>query len=295
MDKLIKVIAFQSVDFIGTYADAEIHYPSDIDLQEYVIKQKSKDAYNDIYEHFKQVFKKIKRMPYTYITDFKCGRLPNTSPIRWKYEDTLKGYKNIEDTTYKFIDCLQQQSIIKIDLIQLNPEKKEIKEISINYYFDVGSSSTYQRQSYENINTSLLIDFKDYLKEGNYYKALKRLYAYYRLVKGFNPQKKTLIKFFNSSTGKMSKYKSYLETTIELINQDFKRVNNKIIYEDILPTIYKNLNIPFYPKRMSKKVMMTKIDTAINKTNHIIKYKATDFYESFKKKFTHVYLPEKDS
>jgi hypothetical protein len=66
--------------------------------------------------------------------------------------------------------------------------------------------------STDEVLKELTTDYKDYVKEGNYMKALKRMFS---IIKMKNPQDKKLVKladYFNSPIGLLYRCKSDLET-----------------------------------------------------------------------------------
>jgi hypothetical protein len=175
--KIINLLEINQSEIIGTGNDPEILYKTDIDLQEYITYNNDNiQIYNNILNDYKNIFDKIKKIDNIEITDFKCGVLNGNIPIRWDYNSIKKGYQIIEDNKINFIDCLQEKSIIKIDLITL--DNNIFTEYSNNYYYMFDDFSTNPNQLNKNqIEISLLKDAVYYRDEGRLYKSLKRLYA----------------------------------------------------------------------------------------------------------------------
>ena len=71
-----------------------------------------------------------------------------------------------------------------------------------------------------------------YLDEKNYFKALKRLYSFAKL-KNNNSLIKALLKVINSQLGRQSKLIADLNTIIELIDNNFRKVPKSIILHNL--------------------------------------------------------------
>jgi len=231
---------------VGTASVKEIEYASDYDLMEYVSFGRDLEMYEMILDMFREKFRKAYKSKSIWITDFKCGILPGGKPIRWDRQSIEDGYMVIEDRRVNFVDCLQQKSIIKLDVISLID--KLFHEFSEIYFINFGDFKVYNpiTTRKENIETSLLLDVQHYAGEGNYYKALKRLFAYFR-ISGKEPQLvKTFVDFFNSPVGELSSYKSDLELISIILNQKFRPAKQSdIIYN--LKYIEKKINPQFKP------------------------------------------------
>jgi hypothetical protein len=140
-----------------------------------------------------------------------------------------------------FVDCLQQQSIIKMDVISL--VNGLFTEFSEMYFINFGDFKTYNpiTTKKENIETNLLLDVQSYAGDENYYKALKRLFAYLRISESNPALLKTLVNFFNSKVGELASYKSDLELITIMLEQTFRKVKESDIRYN-LTYIEKNIN-----------------------------------------------------
>ena len=120
-NKILKELSLTEYEIIGSYEDTNINNNviSDIDAQNKIIYDDNDiEIYKRILEHFKEVFKKFKNNKRVVITDFKCGIGKANIPYRWKYKDIQRGYLyDDNDEKIFFIDQLQKQSIIKIDIL----------------------------------------------------------------------------------------------------------------------------------------------------------------------------------
>lgn len=237
-NKILKELSITEYEIIGSYDDTNINNSviSDIDAQNKEIYENNNiEIYNNILNHFREVFNKYKNNKRVVITDFKCGIGRANIPYRWTYKDIKRGYL-YDDNNEKiyFIDQLQKQSIIKIDILAFI--KKEYIEITMNYYFNFGDiDKTYTNKSFDDVLISIKKDALDYRDEGNYYKSLKRLNSYYRLK---NKSNKQLIKLINSNFGILSRKKSLLEGLLYAIKN-----KSKFNKEDIKSANPDNLTI----------------------------------------------------
>jgi len=242
--KYIKFLSIKEYDIIGSYADNKVKYKSDIDLQEYVnTDDRNINEYEAILIHFQNIFKTFKQIDELFIIDFKCGVGPGHYPIRWNYNSIMNGYQIIEDNKINFIDCLQTQSIIKIDVIMKINDI--FNEVSYNYYFNFDDLKTYDLKNLNTVKTEILKDAKEYDKF-NKYKALKRYYSYYKLDNDIENQKRVLNKI-NSNLGIQYQCINQLNLILDIINNNFKPYDKKDIYIN-LKYVLKNINNEFKNK-----------------------------------------------
>ena len=94
-------------------------------------------------------------------------------------------------------------------------------EISDNYYIKIGATTNYQDINRKTIIKSVEEDYKEQVKEGNYYKALKRQFV----IKKLTGEDSKLLKYFNSDAGIINKTRSDLDMLLILLEQKFKKVN----------------------------------------------------------------------
>jgi len=216
----------RKIKLIGSSNKKNILYNSDYDLESHFGTKDKDELLIKICNHFRNIFVDAMNDPNIYITDFKCGEV-NGEPIRWTYKDIKKGNKN----GYHFIDCLKMKSTIKIDEVYfLNGSFIEITD---NYYFTIGDHQNYPTQTRKEIIQSIKKDYLELVKDGNYYKALKRLYS-------IKPTKK-LTDYFNSEIGILNKARSDLDTLLLLQEQKFRKPNINDINSD-LQTIKQDLS-----------------------------------------------------
>jgi hypothetical protein len=229
---------------VGTASVKEVEYASDYDLMEYVSFSRGVEVYECVLDLFREKYRTAYKSKTVWITDFKCGVLHGGQPIRWTKESIEAGFQVIEDRKVNFIDCLQQKSIIKMDVISLIDGL--FHEFSEMYFVHFGDFKTYNpvTTKKENIETSLKLDILNYTGKGNYFKALKRLFAYLRISEKDPKLVETLVDFFNSRVGELNSYKSDLELISIMLTQKFRIVKQKDILHN-LKYIEKHINPQF--------------------------------------------------
>ena len=191
----------------------------------------------------------------------------------------------IEDVRHNFIDCLQEKSIIKLDVISIIDGL--FHEFSEMYFMSFGDFKTYNpiKTKKENIETGLLLDVKEYAAKGNYYKALKRLFAYLRISEKEPKLVQELVDFFNSKVGELSSYKSDLELVSIMLDQSFRPVKPKDIVHN-LDHIEKNID-PIFKPLVAEIKKATDIKASTEKVEEIldesVQMQTKDFIASTKK------------
>lgn len=198
----------REINLIGSSNKREILYNSDYDLESHFKAKNKEDVLNKIYQHFKKVFQQAKKDPNVFIVDFKCGEIDG-EPIRWAYKDMMKGTKS----GYTFAECLMMRSTIKLDEIYLL--NGSFIDLTDNYYFNLNGHENSPKPSKKEMIDGIKADAKELIKEGNYYKALKRLY----LIK----PSQTLIDYFNSEIGILNKARADLDVLLVLRDQTFRK------------------------------------------------------------------------
>jgi len=214
---------------IGSASLKSILYSSDYDLMEYVKKGDNTKTLGFLYKIFLQKFNDAKKDKNIFITDFKCGEI-NDEPIRWDYKTMIKGRQMIGDKEYTFQECLIMKSTIKLDAIVLI--NGIFTEFSENYYLKLGDITNYNKDdvSEKGIKKSIEGNIKELQKEGNFYKMLKRIFAY-KLFDKVNNKKKLiyLIDYFNSYIGIINKCRAECDILILVL----ECVNKRPLMKDI--------------------------------------------------------------
>ena len=129
----------------------------------------------------------------------------------------MKGYIGKKS----FEDCLKDKSMIKLDLVYLL--NGVIVEISEVYFFKIQNHTNYHDDAFNtnSIKTSIQNEIHELLKNGKYFKALKRMFSILNIENSKKPIVNKLISFFNSQTGILYKANSDLNILLTLITTDF--------------------------------------------------------------------------
>lgn len=243
-----EIIAFLQIinkaEIIGSHANPNILYPSDVDLQQYITVGAKGDQ--QLLKEFQKKYQTALSNKDIYITDFKCGVL-NSEPLRWDIESIQQGYQIInDDRQISFINALNMVSTIKMDVIAFIDD--EFVEFSCNYYLthdiDGKIHRSFEKKHVDDIELSFKLDIIKYQKEGNYYKALKRLMTLQKL-QGKNVDK--YVKFFNSKIGKLNYLLNGINIIVQIMDNTFRNVpiadirKNLAIIDKELDTKYKKL------------------------------------------------------
>jgi hypothetical protein len=227
--KFLSITGLQTL--VGSSADDDVIYSADYDLMEQKDFKKTNNVYEDILTLFrKKYIQASKPNSNIWIIDFKCGMFRG-QPIRWDKESIKLGYVVINDEPKYFVDCLQQESRIKMDVIATSSDGV-LNEYSDIYFIRIGDRSLSREINEEESAKSIYSDFHYYIEEKNYYKALKRLYSYAKITNN-KPLIKELLKVINSNLGINSKMIADLGIISALIDNNFKNVNKKLIVTNL--------------------------------------------------------------
>jgi hypothetical protein len=118
------------------------------------------------------------------------------------------------------------------------------------------------------LGTRLILDYYELLEEGQYFKALKRLY---QLNKAKKKDNKSIARFLNSEVGKLNRQVTSLKTLSLLITNNFRPVSTELIKSNLemiqsnLPPNYKPLISP-----MLKSNNLKVIDQEIKRVARVI-------------------------
>lgn len=208
---------------IGSGAIQEIKYGSDYDLQEFVKESDYKKSTKHLLEMFRNKFRMAAADPDVFILDFKCGVDDKDEPIRWDKTSIKKGYKMVDGRKVTFQECLLMKSTIKMDVTALIDGV--FIEFSDNYYLTLKDFNTFTAvaKSHEDILYSLQHEAEVKYHHGDYWKAMKRIFAYMKSKGGYIPKVKQLVRYFNSATGLLSKNRSELDIIALIIVNKFRK------------------------------------------------------------------------
>lgn len=228
--KFLSVTGLQTL--VGSSADKNVVYSADYDLMEQKNFKKNNNIHNFILNLFRKKYNfALKPKSNIWIIDFKCGSFRG-QPIRWDKDSIKLGYVVINDEPKYFVDCLQQESRLKMDVIALDADGV-LNEYSDLYFINIGNFSLSGAMETEKQSAiSIFKDFQNMVVEKNYFKAIKRLYAYAKLEN--NKQLiNELLKVINSPLGKQSNYIADINIILELIDNNFKRFKKQLIFNNL--------------------------------------------------------------
>ena len=191
------------VNMVGSASIKKAIYYGDYDLFERV-EGHSKSS---VYAHFKSLFYHVNKLPKIVITDFKIG------DKRWSYDDIMSKEKE----GMSFDDALNVKGIIKLDIIALiNSRFYEITEV-YQMCFNGKCNMDYKK---DEIIKDLVDEYKLKTNEGNYMKALKKMYSIIKIKNINDPKLDVLLNYFNSPIGLLYRNKSELETLLIVLDND---------------------------------------------------------------------------
>ena len=237
-------------EVMGSASNPNIKNASDYDLYEVVLQKKNTtlDSFlKQCHKMFRKLCLRIKRDKAVYFIDFKCGEL-NGEPVRWTLNEVIKGTKPDTNKNFaiKFVDCLEQKSRIKVDVIAY--VGGQFTEFSNIFSLQQGKKKINEEdETTAEIQTHIKEDIKEFKADGNLMKALKRQYLLHR-----SPEYE---EFFNSDTGTMSKAVSDINTMIELLHH-YNNADIRSKVAEQLDGIRLKLQLP--------QSVLTKFDNAVD-------------------------------
>ncbi len=250
-----------SYRLIGSQKIRNFLYSNDYDLNESFNVTNNKKVLENIYNHFLEIFHKCYKDKNYYILDFKCGHTDKMEPIRWTYEDMKKGKQTINNKEYSFIDCLtQKENNVKLDAIFILDN--EPLDITNNYFIHIVKDKEELKEKHK-LNADKIIKELDekvhiQIKEGNYFKALKRL-----MSKEIISQKIdiNLLHFLNSDYGRFYKMIHDLDVLLLLSENNFKPISKLFIINNLERI-----------KEFGSQITYFNIDHILDKINYIIEH-----------------------
>jgi len=218
---------------IGSGAIEEILYGSDYDLQEFVKEADYRKSTKHLLEMFQEKYRLAEQDPDVFILDFKCGVDDEGEPIRWDKHSIKKGFKMVDGRKITFQECLLMKSTIKMDITALIDGI--FIEFSNNYYITLRDFNTFTAvaKSHEDILYSLQHEAEVKYHHGDYWKSMKRIFAYLKSLGGNVRLVKTMVKYFNSTTGLLSKNRSELDIIALIITNKFRKPRKEDVVRNL--------------------------------------------------------------
>ena len=262
-DKIFNLLTITGrYKIVGSQSIPHIKYKSDFDLLEYFNTLDVGKYPQQILKIFQDKFERASKDPNVFITDFKCGEDDKGEPLRWTKQTIKKGRQVVGGKEYKFIDIILQKSVIKMDIIAfIDGIATEFSEM---YYFTLNGYKNYDNKPIEKIYQEILEDGREYLKEGNVMKALKRVYASLNLLDKEKPLRQMLVKFFNGHTGWLNSVKNDIDTLKTLTENKFRKPPREKVKHNISLIQQKLVDCP--EKRL-KEVAINELEEIKNKVS----------------------------
>jgi len=252
---LIEILKYDSnpIMLLGTAGLASQQYYSDFDL---FSKIENKQSGKVVYKKIMKILHKADKLNDMYFIEFK---------IQTKDGEKLK-YNTLDEFSEKdFLQYFKKVDFIKLDFV-IRIGNKFI-ELSIIYSFNKAELTD------NNFIKSLVDDVEEQKKEGNVFKALKRVFAIYNNKRMRNKLENTeryifLSKFFNSEYGNL-----YAETA------NLKAIKLLLEHYDDEETIKRVLlNL----KEMKLEPNLDKIDSLIKSNEKKYNKEAEKIFEKLK-------------
>ena len=247
---------------IGSKTIRNLLYSNDYDLNANIKMSDSHVILHQVYNEFLNIFNTAYKSPYYYIFDFKNG-MYNDEPIRWMYDDIKRGEIKCGGRMVTFEECLlMDNNKIKLDICYLyNGIFTDINCLYILHF--VKDKSDYEKtkadQKKETIKT-MKKEITELEKTGEYYKSLKRYFSLGLVENKFN---KSILNIMNSDYGIFYKFITFLNLTVEMIEQTFKPIQ--------LPLIRSNLE---FIKEFTSHITSFNTDTYLDELIVVIKSKS---------------------
>ena len=285
-----KIMSLESkVNVVGSASIKRAVYYSDYDLFENVYGKSDRAVYN----HFKNVFEIIRRSDNVVISDFKCGETNGTS-LRWTYEEM----KNDNNQGVTFAEALRHKSMIKMDIIALISgrfiEITEVYNIYLQPFEKVEPNTGFKGQSplgepnmspsLDDIVDDITKEYSDEVRDGNYMKALKRMFSLLKL-KGEEPRKQDiLLDYFNSPEGLVYRCKNDLETmylVLDIPKFDLSEIRESL---QLLKEIISAFPVVYDLEEISKKKKKNDMKPLLRKQIRILKKHINEQAKAFIKR-----------
>jgi hypothetical protein len=203
----------QHVEILGSFADPNLDFFSDIDCQEKVSHITAKKFIRNL----QNIVKLVERGEFIYFDDFKMGTYREKS-IHFTADEVIAGKKTIplkkEPVTME--ELLLNKSIIKLDVIFWYKKLHRFVELSINYYFHNEGIST-RPDHHTELSRIFKNEFFEKLEDNDFIKAIKRLQRLVKLKEEAPVLKQQLEKFLNGKIGFLTQIHASLKTLSKVI------------------------------------------------------------------------------
>lgn len=287
-------------------------YNNDYDLFETVFQSDNSKALTHVHQRFKKMIEDIHSKDI-YFLDFKLGLddllIPTSSDIRgfyklkykeglitkeqvnnildsdennldeearliytlrWSPKEIKQGYKELSNGRREyFVDALKDKAIIKLDIAYYVYD--QFIEFSNIYQIYYGNKTFFPE-----IVDTLKDEMKELLREGKYFKYIKRLFSVARINRNEKLLEK-LVKLLNSNFGLVYKVASQLNTMIDILDKGYKpidKIHQSLQYlKQQLSYVYEfNLPKDIFEQfdRMSKIKSVKSLSTKLSKMTDLL-------------------------
>ena len=241
-NEIIKLLSFKNKpptiisvnSVVGSFSFSLYPYYGDIDIDNKILLNTNySDGLNIYCNHLQNLAIKLKNNNKGFIfSDLKAGLYENGDGIHWKLDDIIEGKKD----NLLLINSLKT-GLCKIDVII--PYYGRYMEVSMIY--SVKTLDGYIGRpmiSIGDIKEQIKHNFFELVKDGSYFKAMKRLYSLSRLNKDIKTIKK-IVPILISNLSKLSNIRADLETiklileknkipNINYINIEFNKIKDTV-------------------------------------------------------------------
>ena len=210
---------------VGSSNIADLMYCSDYDMNE----SDELKSFDVVYHSFKTKFKSSKNNNDIFITDFKAG-VHDGKPLRWSYDDVMKGLKTVDGVDISFEDAIKSKGIIKLDCVCLIGGK--YLEFSDIYYLKIGGVKYYENIDNKTVRRDLKKSMDEERELGNWMKYCKRVFSL-AVLDGKKKLIDDLCVYFNGPTGFINKQLSDLKIVELIMKQTFRKPKSKDVVNNI--------------------------------------------------------------
>ena len=210
---------------VGSSNIADLMYCSDYDMNE----SDELKSFDVVYHSFKTKFKSSKNNNDIFITDFKAG-VHDGKPLRWSYDDVMKGVKTVDGVDISFEDAIKSKGIIKLDCVCLIGGK--YLEFSDIYYLKIGGVKYYENIDNKTVRRDLKKSMDEERELGNWMKYCKRVFSL-AVLDGKKKLIDDLCVYFNGPTGFINKQLSDLKIVELIMKQTFRKPKSKDVVNNI--------------------------------------------------------------
>jgi len=192
--------------------------------------------------------------------------------LRWTTKDIIKGFINYRGFKITLKEAIKTGGLFKADFIFVK-DNKTIMDINIVY--DIRNKNIRNEKApLLNPKKELLKEYNNLKSKGNNFKALKRLFSYYKITNN-TKQIEKLYKILNSDLGILHQISGNIELLINLLTNHKQSKTTKDDINIFISNFIDRLNSIFTLKEYFKneKLIVNKINNIINTNSNKIKIK----------------------